>query len=85
VAAKKDIYERFWMKVDKRGPDDCWEWTANRNSRGYGRFFMSNNKMLTASRHGSWFLPSSDCTDTLNKIFVVFTGSTSTNNNVWPF
>ena len=21
--------KRFWSKVDKRGPDDCWEWTAS--------------------------------------------------------
>jgi len=26
---------RFWSKVDKRGPDECWPWLASlRNSRG---------------------------------------------------
>jgi hypothetical protein len=29
---------RFWSKVDKRGPDDCWEWTAGLTSTGYGCF-----------------------------------------------
>jgi hypothetical protein len=31
---------RFWSKVDKRGPDECWEWQACRqNTRSrYGRF-----------------------------------------------
>ncbi|MGN7160836.1 HNH endonuclease [Sphingomonas sp. SAFR-052] len=29
----------FWEKVDRRGPDDCWMWTAFRNSQGYGRFW----------------------------------------------
>jgi hypothetical protein len=29
------VVERFWDKVDKRGPNDCWNWTANK-SRGYG-------------------------------------------------
>lgn len=28
--------DRFWAKVDKSG--DCWEWTAFRDSDGYGRF-----------------------------------------------
>jgi len=29
--------DRFWSKVDKRGPDDCWEWTAYRAHFGHGR------------------------------------------------
>lgn len=32
---------RFWMKVDQRGPDECWPWLgAKRVGRGYvdGRF-----------------------------------------------
>lgn len=33
-----DISERFWRKVDKRGPDDCWEWQAGKSSFGYGAF-----------------------------------------------
>jgi hypothetical protein len=28
--------ERFWPKVDKRGPDECWLWTASGGSHGYG-------------------------------------------------
>ena len=30
--------KRFWSKVDKRGPDDCWEWKASLNHGGYGQF-----------------------------------------------
>lgn len=29
--------DRFWSNVDKRGPDDCWEWKISRVS-GYGVF-----------------------------------------------
>ena len=29
--------ERFWAKVNKNGPNGCWEWTASTDS-GYGRF-----------------------------------------------
>jgi hypothetical protein len=28
--------ERFWAKVDRRGPDECWLWTATTNEHGYG-------------------------------------------------
>jgi hypothetical protein len=28
--------EHFWAKVKKS--DDCWEWTAKRNNKGYGLF-----------------------------------------------
>lgn len=29
---------RFWKKVDRRGPDDCWLWLASTNASGYGQF-----------------------------------------------
>jgi len=28
--------KRFWSKVDKRGPDDCWEWKGCFSGGGYG-------------------------------------------------
>lgn len=30
--------ERFWSKVVKAGPDDCWEWSACKDRDGYGDF-----------------------------------------------
>lgn len=30
--------DRFWLRVDKRGPDECWPWTGNISKRGYGEF-----------------------------------------------
>jgi hypothetical protein len=32
------IKSRFWDKVDVRGIDECWPWTAYRHPRGYGQF-----------------------------------------------
>jgi hypothetical protein len=29
--------QRFWSKIDRCGPDDCWEWIACRSSWGYGQ------------------------------------------------
>lgn len=31
---KGTLEERFWSKVDKRGPDDCWPWTAGASRSG---------------------------------------------------
>lgn len=30
--------QRFWVKVDRRGPKECWAWTAAVNEHGYGVF-----------------------------------------------
>jgi len=31
--------DRFWSKVDQRGPDECWPWLATTDRRGYGVFY----------------------------------------------
>lgn len=30
------IHLRFWKHVERRGATDCWEWTGNKDGRGYG-------------------------------------------------
>lgn len=30
--------ERFMTKVEKRGPDECWEWQGYRQPSGHGQF-----------------------------------------------
>lgn len=32
--------DKFWSKVDKRGPDECWYWTGAVDAYGYGRFSL---------------------------------------------
>lgn len=33
--------DRFWARVDRRGDDECWEWTGFREpNTGYGRFTL---------------------------------------------
>lgn len=30
--------KRFWAKVNKKGDNECWEWIAAKNNKGYGQF-----------------------------------------------
>lgn len=34
----EDARRRFWVKVKKGKPSECWEWTASLNTDGYGQF-----------------------------------------------
>lgn len=43
------IEERFWAMVDKRGPDECWNWTGATMSRGYGKI-GSGSQLIGAHR-----------------------------------
>ena len=44
------VHERFWAKVDRRGPDECWPWLAGVGSHGYGAFYPSRRKQVLAHR-----------------------------------
>lgn len=56
---REDINEkRFWAKVDKRGPDECWPWLACSMSSGHGQFRVNRRTFLAhrasyALKHGS--------------------------------
>ncbi len=41
--------EKFWSKVDKGQPDECWLWTGGKNESGYG-FLYSMRKRVGAHR-----------------------------------
>lgn len=46
--------DRFWSRVEKRGPDECWNWKHMRNRSGYGIFRLwgkaDRSKTLTCHR-----------------------------------
>ena len=48
--------ERFWSKVDKRGPDDCWEWQAARFPQGYGTLYLQAGVAQASSHRTSWVI-----------------------------
>lgn len=43
------VADRFWAKVDKSG--DCWVWTSSLYRFGYGQFFLSRGKSISAHRY----------------------------------
>ena len=43
--------ERYWSKVEKRGPEDCWPWLAAHNLHGYATFRGGDGEQL-AHRYG---------------------------------
>lgn len=49
---RRSLEERFWEKVDKRGLDECWPWTAASAPGGYGVIGSGGKygRMLRASR-----------------------------------
>lgn len=45
----RTLEERLWAKIDKRGPDECWPWTAC-TAVGYGKISVKNRGPQLAHR-----------------------------------
>lgn len=43
------LEKRLWSRIDKRGPDDCWDWTGAHTPAGYG-VISRNGSATTATR-----------------------------------
>lgn len=54
---------RFWNKVDKRGWDECWNWTGSLNMKGYGSFAVNRGFPTKIAHRIAYLL----FTGTLNK------------------
>jgi hypothetical protein len=52
--AKRTPSERFWKRVIKAGPDECWLWDKPNHSRGYGQFGIGWKQYL--AHRVSWEL-----------------------------
>ncbi len=44
------VEDRFWAKVIKRGPDECWDWTGCTDKHGYGYLNVGNRRTERAYR-----------------------------------
>lgn len=52
----KTLADRFWEKVDVRGPDECWLWAASIKDCGYGQIYVNELGRSVAASRVSWFL-----------------------------
>ena len=54
---KATIADRFWPKVDRRAPDECWPWTASKYKNGYGQIGVGGRDMgVTGAHRVAWEL-----------------------------
>lgn len=47
---------RFWSKLAKRGPDECWEWQRSRCTDGYGQLWLGQGIGFAGTHRISWFI-----------------------------
>lgn len=52
----RGLEDRFWEKVDIRGEDECWNWLACKNYKGYGEFWFSQRGKHTHAHQVSWII-----------------------------
>ena len=46
----KKAAARFWKKVGSSADNECWLWTAGKDTNGYGRFNVGQGKIVGAHR-----------------------------------
>jgi DNA-binding transcriptional regulator YiaG len=51
----EELLRRFWAKVEKNGPNDCWIWLGGITYDGYGMASAGNGRQVAAHRF-SWEL-----------------------------
>lgn len=55
------LEERFWDRVAKGQPNECWEWQGARSPSGYGVFFTGHGRGSEQQAHRvSWTITSGD-------------------------
>ena len=44
MAAQGSLEARLWNRVDRRGPDECWEWQGGCTALGYGAITLPGGR-----------------------------------------
>ena len=62
---KKSLEERFWEKVDVRGPNECWEWKGAKNRDGGYGFIKTGGGSLKLAHRMSYLMSKGNIPDGL--------------------
>lgn len=60
---RRQPLDTFWSNVDKRAPDECWEWQGCRDGRGYGA--VTDRGVQLGTHRVSWELTNGPIPDGL--------------------
>lgn len=52
----RSLEERFWRKVIKAGPNDCWLWKGKKHNQGYGILSASKTNPDILSHRLAWII-----------------------------
>jgi HNH endonuclease len=50
------LTDRFWAKVAKAGPNECWLWTGAKAGKGYGTIYVREQRRNVGAHVVSWYL-----------------------------
>lgn len=48
---RQPLTDRFWKRVQKSGPDECWIWQGNVDHQGYGTIHKGEGERRTVLAH----------------------------------
>jgi hypothetical protein len=61
MGKKSPLADRLWRKVEKT--NTCWNWTANKNNKGYGLIRAGGTKAKMLAHRASYMLAHGDLPD----------------------
>jgi hypothetical protein len=56
MGISRPLEDRFWEKVDKGDPDECWEWQGAKLVNGYGRIAINSSGQVESAHRVAYVL-----------------------------